>query len=452
MSKQQLSKPKMNDLETGSGEMNNRKLKIGMFSDSYKPYISGVVKSIELFTRDLRSAGHEAVIIAPDYPGVAKESGIIRYPSIPAVTNRDFRLAIPLSRRAAREIRNSNFDIIHVHSPFLLSRTGARWAKRLGVPLVFTFHTLYTEYVHYFPIFPKLVRRITRWYLQRFCNGCDLIISPSEGVKKMIKSYGVTTPIVVIATGVEPLADPRQSAARKGFGGGSGVGGDAGGNAGGTINNDSSATGNAAAGSSCATGSSGPTGTSSTTTSCEKILLFVGRLGKEKNIPFLLEAMRHLLENGQNVRLVIVAGGPEEENLKKMAAELGVASAITFAGRKPFDQVVQAYREADLFVFASMTETQGLVILEAMSTGLPVVAVRATGVEDVVEDGRNGFLTSADTVEFARAIQKVLSNEELYRTMSANALHTASEYSSEKQAQKLVRAYEQVLGTSMKTS
>mgnify|MGYP000956895649 CR=1 FL=1 len=383
-------------------------MKIGMFSDSYKPYVSGVVKSLELFTRDLRNAGHETVIIAPDYPGVARESGIIRYPSVPAVTNRDFRLAIPLSRRVAQEIQNSSFDIIHVHSPFLLSRTGARWAKKLGVPLVFTFHTLYTEYVHYFPVFPKLVRRITRWYLRRFCNRCDLIISPSEGVKKMIKSYGVSTPITVIATGVEPLADPKQRVGKK-------------------------LTGN------------GGDGTSAPGAPTEKILLFVGRLGKEKNIPFLLEAMRHLLDDGLNARLVIIAGGPEEENLKKMAAGLGVESAVTFAGRKPFEQVVQAYREADLFVFGSMTETQGLVILEAMSTGLPVVAVRATGVEDVVDDGRNGYLTATDTAEFAHAIQKVMSNAELYQTMSENALHTASEYSSEKQAQKLVRAYEQIL-------
>lgn len=374
-------------------------MKIGMFSDSYKPYVSGVVKSLELFTRDLRMAGHETVIIAPDYPGVARESGIIRYPSITAVTNRDYRLAIPLSRRVAQEIRECGFDIIHVHSPFLLSRTGARWAKKLGVPLVFTFHTLYTEYVHYFPVFPKLVRSITRWYLQRFCNRCDLIIAPSEGIKKMIRAYGVNTPITVIATGVEPLAESKQpSGKRLSDGGGA-----------------------------------------------ERILLFVGRLGKEKNIPFLLEVMRHLLDGGLSVRLVIIAGGPEEENLKKMTVELGVKSAVTFAGRKPFEQVVQAYRGADLFVFGSMTETQGLVILEAMSAGLPVVAVRATGVEDVVDDGRNGYLTSADTAEFARAIQKVLSNEDLYQTMSENALHTASEYSSEKQAQKLVRAYEQIL-------
>lgn len=391
-------------------------MKIGMFSDSYKPYVSGVVKSLELFTRDLRLAGHEPVIIAPDYPGVAREPGIIRYPSIPAITNHDYRLAIPLSRRVAKEIRACQFDIIHVHSPFLLSRTGARWAKKLGVPLVFTFHTLYTEYVHYFPVFPKLVRRITRRYLRRFCNRCDLIISPSEGVKKMIKSYGVSTPITVIATGVEPLAEPRQPAGKKLSGGGDGFG----------SRGDGASRGGKDA-------------------STEKILLFVGRLGKEKNIPFLLQAMRHLLDDGLSIRLVIIAGGPEEENLRKMTVELGVDAAVTFAGRKPFAEVVQAYRGADLFVFGSMTETQGLVILEAMSTGLPVVAVRATGVEDVVDDGRNGYLTSADTVEFARAVKKVLSDEKLYQTMSENALHTASEYSSEKQAQKLVRAYEQIL-------
>ena len=181
-------------------------MKIGVFTDSYRPYRSGVVESIDLFARDLSSLGHDVNIFAPSYPHHKKEnkeSKIFRFASVPAPTNPDFTIAIPVSIRLRPAIKKINPDIIHVQSPFILGRLGAKYARSLGVPLVFTFHTLYDLYTHYVPFAQNFTKEITRKYYRDFCNACDLVITPTESIAEHLRSNGVRVDIQTIPTGID---------------------------------------------------------------------------------------------------------------------------------------------------------------------------------------------------------------------------------------------------------
>lgn len=374
-------------------------MRIGIFTDSYKPYTSGVVRSIELFTGELQQAGHEVFIFAPSYPYQReREPRIYRFASIPAPTNPRYTLALPFSWRLGKKIRQQiRPDLIHVHSPFLLGRLGAYYARVLNVPLVFTFHTLYDEYVHYVPIGQQITREITRRYCREFCNSCDLVIAPTSIIAEHLRHMGVVTDLAVVPTGInlqEYEAGDGNWLRR-------------------TYNIAPST----------------------------KVLLSVGRLGKEKNQAFLLRVLDLLRHDGEDVCLVLVGSGPEEQNLRAQAHELGLGERVIFTGTLDRTSVVNCYLGADLFVFASCTETQGLVIGEAMAGGLPVVAVQANGVIDMVRDGRDGFLVPLDELAFTRMVKQLLNSSKLYRQMAERARQHAREMSAAACTRKLLECY-----------
>lgn len=378
-------------------------LKVGIFTDSYRPYNSGVVRSIETFSKELTAQGHELYIFAPSYRDCEKEHRVFRFASIPAPTNPDFSLAVPISLRLKPTIAKLDLDLIHVHSPFLLGRVGAKYAKRLNIPLVFTFHTLYDQYVHYVPFGKNLTRELTQKFCSDFANKCDLVVVPTKVVKQYLLKIGVHSPMEVIPTGIV-LSDFEQNKdpfwLRKQYG--------------------------------------IPPG--------EKVLLFVGRLGKEKNVPFLLEAFKELLENIHGVTLVLVGGGPEEETLKGLTEQLNINNKVLFTGNLSPQDVIKCYHGANLFVFPSITETQGLVIGEAKAAGLPVVAVNVFGVSEMVVDGEDGFLTEMKVEEFAKKISLLIKDDSLHSRMSNQAKINAKLMSSKNCALRLAQCYEELLG------
>jgi glycosyltransferase involved in cell wall biosynthesis len=373
------------------------KLKIGVFTDSYKPYTSGVVRSIDTFTSELSALGHEIYIFAPNYPKCEKETGVFRFPSVPAPTHPNYSLALPFSFRMRNIVQKLNLDIIHVHSPFLLGRVGARYAKRLQIPLVFTFHTLYEEYVHYVPFAHGITKDLTQRLSTDFCNQCDLVVTPTRVISEYIKSLGVKTPVVNIPTGiqVEDYGSGDANWLQKTFG---------------MLAN-------------------------------EKILLCVGRLGKEKNLQWLLEATALVEREYSNIRLVLVGEGPEKNNLKNKAKELGIDKKLTFTGMLPKEKVIHCYKSSDVFIFSSVTETQGLVIGEAKAAGLPVVAVKAYGVSEMVEHEKDGFLTDLNKEEFAGRVLQILKDDNLKLHMSQQAVTNVNKISSRNCALKLLRHY-----------
>jgi 1,2-diacylglycerol 3-alpha-glucosyltransferase len=376
-------------------------LRIGVFTDSYLPYTSGVVRSIQTFTEKLEEMGHEVFIFAPSYRNCPGERNIFRFASIPSPTNRDFSLAVPFSLRLRPAIEKMHLDIIHVHSPFLLGRLGARHSRRIGVPLIFTFHTLYDQYVHYVPFAQSFSRELAQYISKDFCNQCDMVLVPTRVIGDYLREIGVQTAVRCVPTGVKieqfSSGDSRWLRQKYGI----------------------------------------PPG--------DRVLIFVGRLGQEKNLDFLLDCFSRLIKLYPDTWLVLVGGGPEEEHLKKTACEMGVGERIVFTGTLSPEEVVHCYSGSDLFVFSSVTETQGIVITEAKAAGLPVVAVSAFGVAEMVEEGRDGFLTLPDRDSFVEKVALLLGNETLRRDMGTYAAANAEKMSSTNCTRRLIKCYEELL-------
>ncbi len=377
-------------------------MRIGIFTDSYKPYTSGVVTSITTFNDELTRLGHEVHIFAPSYPHYQdEEPNVYRFYSVPSPTNPDFALAIPIYPGLGAQVRHLRLDIIHVHSPMIMGRVGLRYANKYNIPLVFTYHTRYDQYVHYVPVAQDFAKEVTAKYSSSFCNHCDHIIAPSEDIRDIIRENEVRKPVSVIPTGI-PLqrfekGDPEWLRANYDI------------------------------------------------PPENKILLFVGRLTKEKNIPFLIETFRIVKDKMPRTSLVLTAQGPLEDELKGLCRQLELSSHdVVFTGAVPYDTLGNVYHSADLFVFSSLTETQGLVLTEAMACGLPVVAVRASGVQDMVDDGVDGVLTSLDREELAMAVCRVLSDDTLYQHLQSNALRKAESLSARNMALKLEEVYKRL--------
>jgi len=377
-------------------------MNIAMFSDSYYPYVSGVVRSIELFRQELQKLGHNVYIFAPSYRRQKEEEGVFRFPSITAPTNKDFSLALPFAPGVGKKLRDLKIDLVHCHSPFLLGNVGARMARRNNIPLVFTHHTMYDLYVHYVPLFPGLARRLVLGFVRNFCNRCNLVITPTNVVAKKLRELGINTPLQAIPTGLklEEFSDPDTGWLRREYG-------------------------------------IGPE---------EKVLLCVARFGKEKNLDMILEAFRLINRDYPASRLFLVGIGPLEEELRTMAAYLGIASRVTIIGQALTRRTLtNYYAGADLFIYAATTETQGIIVGEAQAVGLPVVAVGANGIGEMVNDGFDGLLTSPSAAELAEKALVVLRDEELRNLLGSQALESARHISSTATAQRMAKAYEAIL-------
>ncbi|HHT72384.1 MAG TPA: glycosyltransferase family 4 protein [Firmicutes bacterium] len=391
-------------------------MKIAFFTDSYAPYVSGVVRSLQRFTKGLVQEGHEVYIFAPFYYGkkfrgeIAQQSDpyatkVFRFYSVPAPTCPDYFLPIPISIRAFKVLRELDVDIIHTHAPFLSGQLGANLARKLGVPLFFTHHTVYQEYVHYVPAPQKATKAVVINFLKWYCRQCDHIIAPTEMTREMILDlYKLPTPVTTLPTGVDldPYDDADPTWLRASLG----------------IPQE------------------------------QPVILSLGRLSKEKSPGMLLQAFSIIRERLPEAVFVFAGGGPIREALEQDAQRMGLGSHTYFTGPLDADQVAAAYMGADLFMFASQTETQGLVSLEAMAGGLPIVAVDASGTNAVVVHGKTGFLTPPDPEALAEKALQVLQSPELMAEFSAQARKQAEQYSVTATASRLVKLYESVLNQS----
>lgn len=377
---------------------------IAFFSDSYTPYVSGVVQSIRLTARALTRLGHQVIVVAPAYPAhdanEPDDTGalVIRLPSIPAPGQPVFRIPLPW-RRALRPLSGQRLDVVHAHSPFL-SGGLARWvARRHRAPLVFTHHTLYHEYAHYgllpaWALVPAILRRVGA-----FCRAVDCVVAPTASIAALLpRLYGSTAPVEVIPTGLELRAfreaDPawlRQTL---------GIPGDA------------------------------------------PVVLHVGRLAREKNILVLMQALRHILDEMRSAHAVVVGGGPFLAQLHRAASEAPFAGRLHLVGPVPPHAVPRYMAGASLFLTASTTETQGLVAVEAMAAGLPVVAPRAGGLPDVVTDGQQGLLTEPSPAPLARAALRLLTDARSREAMARRARERADVFDVEATSRRLLEVYE----------
>ncbi|HEV8307245.1 MAG TPA: glycosyltransferase [Methylomirabilota bacterium] len=362
--------------------------------------LGGVSTAVETLRRTLERLGHDVVVIAPRMAGACEPTpGVMRVPAVPAPTYPDFSLPLPVLRGLARRMEALGLDVFHAQHPFLLGATARRLARRLGRPLVFTYHTLYDKYAHYVPLpRPVVADRAVAWST-RFANSADLVIAPSAGLAARLRGQGVRRPVQVLPTGVDlGLFQPGDRAAAR------------------------AALGLPAA----------------------PLLLYVGRLDREKNLTFLLDAFERIAVGHPTVQLVLVGRGTQEKSLRHYAAGLAARARVRFGGGVPQAQVVRYYQAADVFAFTSTTETQGLAVLEAMASGLPVVAVRASGVEEAVVDGVTGLLTPEDREVFAAAVLEVLADPGLAGKLASGAREGAQPFAADALGARLCAIYQRL--------
>lgn len=383
-------------------------MRIGMFSECYEPVRNGVTTSVHTLVTQLRKRGHRVILVAPHYAAHRDQSPfVLRVPSLQTWLNKDYPIAYPFYPRLLKQFGRLRPDIMHSHNPFFVGMLAARLAHQHGVPLVSTYHTLYQHYAHYVFFLPDAaVQRLLRWWLPEYYNRCAHVIVPSEVARQNLLSYGVRTPITVIPTAV-PLPSPSDispeacRAARAQW----------------DIPED-----------------------------CP-LLLYVGRLAQEKNVELVLEAFSDVWRGYPEARLLLVGGGPHLENLRRRASELPGADHIIFAGPMAHEELPPIFASADLFVFASTTETQGLVMAEARAAGTPCVVARGGGASETVTDGEDGLVVEPQRDVFAEAIRSLLADRERLRRLKEGCRQNARRYTPEAMTDAVLRVYAQALGT-----
>jgi glycosyltransferase involved in cell wall biosynthesis len=344
--------------------------------------------------------GHRVGVVAPEFEGQEEEPDVVRVPAIQHFNGTDFSVKLPAPFLLSEYVDDFRPDIIHSHHPFLLGNTALRLAARREVPLVYTFHTFYERYVHYLPGGEtEGWKRFAVTLAAGYANLCDHVIAPSRSVAEELVRRGVTTPIDVIPTGVDAAAIARGDGPA--FRAAHGV----------------------------------PAGAFA--------VGFVSRLAPEKNLEFLCGAVLEFLARRDKAWFLLAGTGPSEEELKARIAESPARGRVLFLGNLEGDELHGLYNAMDAFAFASQTETQGLVVTEAMAAGVPVVAVSASGVSDVVRDGRNGrLLAREDREDFVGALEWVADLTPRRRaSLRARARETAVTLSDEACARKALALY-----------
>ena len=385
-------------------------MKVLMVSDVYFPRVNGVSTSIQTFRKELAALGVRVGLVCPEYPAAADaEEDVRRVPARAVPRDPEDRL---MRRRALSDTLDSasadGWDLVHVQTPFLAHYAGLAFARRLGIPCVATYHTLFEAYLHhYVPFAPRaLTAALARRFSRGQCNALQAVVVPSQAMEDTLRAYGVSVPLRVLPTGVplppEGQGDGARFRARLGLRPG------------------------------------------------QPVLLFVGRVAFEKNIGFLLDALRIVHRACPDAVLVIAGEGPALASLEARAHRLGIGRAVRFVGYLDREtELPDCYRAADVFVFASRTETQGLVLLEAMALGIPVVAVPAMGTRDILDPGLGCLAPRDDLQAFAAAVVRLLGDAALRKRLAAEARRYAAGWSAGALGARLRDFYADVLAGRM---
>ena len=377
-------------------------MRIGMLADVYFPHISGITNHIILAKRYLEEQGHEVFVSTfgdEDYEDA--DPNVIKSPGLP-LADTGFYINVRYNLKAQRVLRT--MDVVHVHHPFLSGRLALRYCSPSNIPVVFTNHTRYDLYAQaYLPALPEgLSEPFLKTYLSSFCGSCDLVIAPSAGVREVLHQFGVTTNIEVVPNGVDlsPFSNETAPIDRSEFG----------------------------------------------FTESDILLVYTGRLGPEKNLPFLLRAFAGIAKAYEEVGLLIVGNGPEYDNLVDRVQHMGIADRVHFTGQVPYDELPRYLATADAFVTASVTEVHPLSVIEAQAAGLPVLGIQSPGVGDIVKDGETGILAQEEDLALftAKMVRLVTEREGLAR-MSVEARESAQAYAYDRTSRILLDHYQSLI-------
>ncbi len=384
-------------------------MKILFISDVYFPRVNGVSTSIETFRRNLREQGHTVHLIVPDYQKTTSdEVDIMRVPARQIPFDPEDRLmSFKWVMQQLDKLRAEQYDVIHVQTPFVAHYLGIKLAKLLEIPCVETYHTFFEEYLyHYIPFVPKkIMQKVAQRFSRHQGNSLAGMVVPSYPMLHILREYGVTSPAEVIPTGIEPasfmLGD--REAFRNKY----------------DIPQD------------------------------QPVLLFVGRVAHEKNIGFLLKVVEQVRQQIPNILFVIAGEGPAKASLEEEVVQIGIQKQVKFIGYLDRNtELNSCYRSADIFVFSSRTETQGLVLLEAMAQGVPVVSTAEMGTKDVLRDGLGVWVAKEELHEFSQTVVRLLGDAEALQRLSETGREYAHGWSASKQAERMVGFYESVLAPS----
>lgn len=368
-------------------------MKIGLFTDTYYPQINGVATSVLMLKKNLEMRGHKVYVFTTTDPKAdSKEKDVYRVPSIPFVSAR--RVGMFYNPRLSKIIKRLGLDVIHTHTEFSLGIFGRTMAKELNIPFLHTYHTIYEDYTHYIGrlgVFDPIAKMAVRKLSIKFCNSADKVIVPTEKVKDLLLSYDLKQDISIIPTGIELSKFSKQNYNFN------------------IVQNLRTDLG---------------------IEEKDKVVLYIGRISKEKNIEEILIAMKSYLNERENVKLVLIGDGPEKNALENRAKELGIDDQTIFAGERPWNEIGTYYQMGDVFVSASQSETQGLTYIEALTSGLPVVAKADKCLEGVLKDNINGYAFH-NQEDFIKALDSILYDELKQERLSAGAIESTRKFSAE---------------------
>jgi glycosyltransferase involved in cell wall biosynthesis len=374
-------------------------MKIAFFTEGYDPFVNGVVTSIKTLRSALERQGHEVVIFAPAHPGHEdNDEKVVRLPSLRWL--KDHYPSLSPFARNLDVLAKQGFEIVHSHHPFTMGQLAVRLARKHGLPLIYTHHTMLNEYGQYVPLLDSAAKQ---WLIRRYLRhsaDADRVTSATTVVREFLRSQGVRAPVEVVLEGVpmmHPAAGGRERLRRQ-------------------------------------------FGVSERT----PVLLYAGRLAKEKRLDMLLRSVASL-GRGRAFHLCVAGGGPMQEELRGLTDELGIADRVSFCGWVEHEKLSDYYAAADVFVLPSPADAMGIVLVEAMSVGLPCVAVDKYGPSEVVIDGLTGFLTPFDERDFSEAVRRLLDNPSLRQRMAAAARIRARDFDPDTTTARLVQVYQDVI-------
>lgn len=381
-------------------------MRIVMFTNTYLPHVGGVARSVSTLEEELRRRGHQVWVVAPEFEDATDStSHVLRVPAVQRFNGSDFSFSIPQPGLVADFIQDVQPHIVHSHHPFLLGDTALRvgWTQRL--PVVFTHHTLYEQYTHYVPLDSDALKRVVVQMVTEYANLCSHVVAPSQSIAEMLVQRGVTTPTTVIPTGIdmEQFGSGDSAAFRQRF-----------------------------------------------HIPAETLVVgHVGRLAGEKNLAYLARAVGRFLSQRPDAVFVVVGTGEEAELVENTIGQLVDPARVVMTGSLTGPDLLDAYAAMDVFVFSSQSETQGMVLVEAMAARAPVVAIDGPGVRDVLHGG-NGRLLPADASEdeFANALHELTRDKQSLRQLGESARESVTEYGLAACADRMLALYEDLVARS----
>ncbi len=400
MRREMKKKEETKEAKKSEGKNIGKGLNIGMFCEVYKPVVNGVVYSIDASKRGLEKQGHNVYVFTTGQRGYKDvEPNVYRCPYIPLKAKYGVGLPIFFGRKANAILKK--LDIVHCHHPYVIGKFGATVAKKNNIPLVFTSHSQYDEFSYHIPFNQKITKTFIRWSVRNFANKCDAVIAPASKVKQiLVEKYKIKASIKIIPNAIDldlfRKLNPYLVRRKYNLEG-------------------------------------------------KTVLMYAGRLSKEKNLQFLLRVFQIISRKNKNTVLILVGDGPEKKRLANLVKKLRIRPRVIFTGFVGNEWLPQYYAAADIFTMASKAEVHPLTIMEAMAAGTPVVAINAGGAADIITNNQDGLLIKDELFEFAMKVDELIKNRKLRKKLSLHGLKTVRNYSIPKVAEQLEELYRSLI-------